>query len=150
MESRTSTYPNGGDLITITTPVYRLGNQHVEDEQHQFVTEHWRGLAASSYQGFKNLGIGVVVVEEPDALAGDRQHPLVSLTVRYAAQGGGWVHEAFGEEVLLWLDEQLQTYDPSEEGLFVFLREDVHPRLYRAGGTPRPPQALRQVKAQLN
>lgn len=150
MESRTATYPNGGDLITITTPAYHLGNEHVEDEQHQFITEHWRGLAAAAYEGFKKLGIGVVIVEEPDALQGDRQHPLAALTVQYAAQGGPWIHEAFAEDVLLWLDEQLQTYDPNEAGLLVFLREDVHPRLYRVSGTPYPPQALRQVKAQLN
>lgn len=150
MDTRSVTYPSESGLIEIASPVGMAGEDYVEDEQHQFITEHWRGLAAASYEGFRQLGIGAVIVEEPDTLSGGGSHPLTSLTVQYTTQAGPWIHRAFAEEALQWLDEQLQTYDPDEAGLFVFLREDAHPRLYRVSGTLPPPQAFRQVRAQLN
>ena len=150
MESRTTTFTSGSDIIEITMPTLPDAGDHVEDQHHQFIADHWQGLAASACEGFRQLGPGAVVVEEPTSPASAVDNPLSAHTVRYATSEGAWLQQTFTEQSRQWLERQFQTYIPSESGLLIFLRTDTRPRLYRVGSTLSPPEALKQVRSKLN
>lgn len=151
MKSRTATFfTSESDLVEIAMPPAPAAGDYIENEHHQFISDHWQGLAAAAYEGFKQFGIGVVIVEEPAAPSEAVDNPLTAHQVRYATGEGPWMHQTFAETTLQWIEWQLQTYSPSESGLFIFLRADTRPRIYRAGSSLTPPEALRQVRAKLN
>lgn len=146
VEPRTTTYPSDTGLVEITSPM----EGEADAERHAFIVENWMRLAAAAYVGFQRHGIGVVVVEEQAERTASAKHPFRAHTLRYALAEGAWMRRRRSSPALTWLEEQLQTYDPQEAALLFFSDEKKTSHIYRAEGTPGPPQALKEVRAPLN
>ncbi|ARA92924.1 hypothetical protein AWN76_006940 [Rhodothermaceae bacterium RA] len=149
---RTTTYTRGATCIEITA-LPGLGREDaVEAAHHRFITTHWPSLGAAAYEGFRHFGIGAVIVHEADAAGTSTGvgRAFVRHQLSYAAGVGTWMRTAFGDAASEALAEELEAYDPREAGLFVFVRADEPPRVYRVESTLRPPQALERARALLN
>ncbi len=148
---RTTTYAAPVGLVEITAPPSaEEPPAAIEEEHHQFIVDHWPRLAAAAYTGFQRHGIGVVVIEER-ASRTEVTHPSAQHTLAYATGTGTWAQTPPHSAAPGWLEEQFQTYEPLEAGLFLFRGGAAHPpRPYRAEGTLTPPEALRRVRAPFN
>lgn len=142
-----TTYPTDHGLLTITSPADALDDE--AEAQHNFLVDHWTELAAAAYQGFRKVGLGVIVIDEDDRKdAGDQ--PFATMKVRFAPHGNPWLIHALPRELHQWMEEQFQTYDTSTSALFVFTGPDEDVRGYCAEGTPTPPDAFQRARAHLN
>lgn len=147
---RTTTYTKGPTFIEITA-LPGLGSEDaVEDAQHRFITDNWASLGAAAYEGFRRFGIGAVIIHEAPPSADVVPHPFVTHQVSYAASFGAWMRTTFEDDASEVLDEEFESYDPRESGLFVFVRDEEPPRVYRVESTLRPQQALERARAILN
>ncbi len=152
---RTTTYTRGATCIEITA-LPGLGREDaVEAAHHRFIMAYWPSLGAAAYEGFRRFGIGAVIIHEAgargrSAAVGEPPAGFVRHQLSYAAGVGAWMRDTFGNTASKALDEELEAYDPREAGLFVFVREDEPPRVYRVESTLRPPQALERARALLN
>lgn len=150
-EPRTVTYAAAAGLVEITAPPPAEGPPAgLEEAHHQFIVEHWPRLAAAAYTGFQRHGIGVVVIERRASRA-KAAHPFAKHALAYATGMGMWTQAPPHSAAPRWLEEQFQTYEPLEAGLFLFRDDQAQPpRPYRAEGTLTPPEALRRVRAPFN
>jgi hypothetical protein len=161
-EPRTKTYASETGLVEITTPVSSEEPPSPEEQaHHQFIASNWTKLAAAAYAGFQRHGIGVVVIEKR---TGGPARPVLedafeTHDLAYATGMGMWTQRPPHSTAPGWLDEQFQTYEPLEAGLFLFrpagdgideAPSATPPRPYHAAGTPPPPEALKQSRAPFN
>ncbi|PSQ80561.1 MAG: hypothetical protein BRD46_03955 [Bacteroidetes bacterium QS_8_68_15] len=160
-EPRTRTYAGETGLVEITAPAAPGCPPSAEEQaHHRFLTANWPRLAAAAYAGFRRHGIGMVVIEKrpretPAVIDAFEPHDLA-----YATGMGMWTQRPPHSSAPDWLDEQFQTYEPLEAGLFLFRSgadadrppDAPHrpPRPYHAAGTPAPPDALDQARAPFN
>jgi hypothetical protein len=150
MPSQTRTYREGSEIIEITSPgdPYHLDEREIV--QHRCIVENWESFAAAAYEGFRRFGIGAVIVEE-DALSENQvRHPFLRHKIWYATSFEAWVKQGYEVGAGSWLEEQIQAYDPQSACMFIFLREDGHPRIYLVESTLKPAAALSRIKAFLN
>ena len=160
---RTNTYAGETGLVEITTPAVPGRPLSAEEAaHHQFITSNWRRLAAAAYAGFRHYGIGVVVIEKRSRETDAREKTAVidafeAHDLAYATGMGMWTQRPPHSSAPDWLDEQFQTYEPLDAGLFLFRpHHDAErtgyspPRPYHAAGTPAPPEALEHARAPFN
>jgi len=150
MPTRTTTYTDDGHLITIHMAKSVSTRDDIERAHHQFIVDHWTSLAAASFQGFKTYGAGAIIVKERSDDAADADHPFPTYQVWFATHLNDWLTAALDTAVAQWLDDQLQTYDPNEAGLYVFFDETLGARPYLVEGTPTPPTAFKASRAAFN
>ena len=150
MPTRTTTYTDDGHLITIHMAKSVSTRDDVERAHHQFIVDHWASLAAASFQGFKAYGAGAIIVKERTDDTADADHPFPTYQVWFATHLNDWLTATLDTAVAQWLDDQFQTYDPNEAGLYVFFDEALGARPYLVEGTPSPPAAFKASRAAFN
>lgn len=148
MASRTTTFiDDDAQLFTVRAPAH-IPEAAVESNHHDFISHHWVDLAAASYMGFQRLGIGLVVVQERPSV--DDAVQMEAHTLGYAQADGIWIKKRTEQLPTEWMDAQLQSYDPSESVLALFVESEDVIRAYAISAQPTPPDALRQARAPLN
>jgi len=102
-----------------------------------FIQSQWRDFAAFAFEKFLSQGRGAVVVDlksaekhgdnlrVPTHYIADRSEPLRKL--------GGWPSEE--------IEELVQTYNPEQDVVFLFLRLDGEVFQYNASDDLTPPEA---------
>jgi len=156
-EPRTTTYAADNGLVEITAPAAAgSAPSAAEQTHHQFIASNWTKLAAASYAGFQRHGIGVVVIEKRTGGAAQAvlEGAFETCDLAYATGMGMWTQRPPHSTAPGWLEEQFQTYEPLEAGLFLFRPANGDapgpPRPYHATGTPAPPDALKQARTPFN
>jgi hypothetical protein len=150
MPTRTTTYTDDGYLIAIHMAKSVSTRDDIERAHHQFIVDHWPSLAAASFQGFKTYGAGAIIVKKRGDDTADADHPFPTYQVWFATHLNDWLTAALDTAVAQWLDDQFQTYDPNEAGLYVFFDEALGARPYLVEGTPAPPAAFKASRAAFN
>ena len=141
------TYPTDHGFLTIDSPLDDL--DAAAEDQHDFLVNHWTELAAAAYQGFRKVGLGVIVIADEDR--GDvEDRPFSTMRVRFAPHGNPWLIHALPKDLHGWLEDQFQSYDTDTSALFVFTGPGDQVRGYCAEGSPPPPDAYKQARAHLN
>ena len=135
--------------VTITSHPDAPRRQQARADAHRdFLASHWAELAAAAYEGYQRHGAGAVVLWRNDAPRRFRPRPFEPERLFYTTQ----IHNLPGTteaDFDGWEARQLETYDPESEGLVVFV-EGGGVVGYRAAGTPPPPRALLDARADLN
>lgn len=144
----TISYPHGEGEVTITTP--EASDSVLNDSDHAFLVEHWYVLAAAAYRSFRELGVGVLIADYNDLKQTGENDLFTRLQLGYAPDQSAWLTSGLSTGVSTWLDEQLQTYETTEEVIFLFLGGEAPPRVYRVSGSPTPRAAYRAVRARFN
>ncbi len=148
MASRTTTFiDDDAQIFTVRAPAH-IPEAPVESDHHDFMADHWVDLAAASYMGFQKLGIGLVVVQERPSV--DDAVQMEAHTLGYAQADGIWMKQRSGQLPMEWVDTQLQSYDPNESVLALFVESEDAIRAYAISAQPNPPDALREARAPLN
>lgn len=148
MASRTTTFiDDDAQMFTVRAPAH-IPEAAIESSHHDFIADHWVDLAAASYMGFQRLGIGLVVVQERPSV--DEAVQMEAHTIGYAQADGMWIKNRAAHLPTEWMDTQLQSYDPNESVLALFVESEDVIRAYAVSAQPSPPNALHQARAQLN
>ena len=148
MASRTTTFvDNDAQMFTVRAPAH-VPESAIESNHHDFIADHWVDLAAASYMGFQRLGIGLVVVQERPSV--DEAVQIEAHTIGYAQADGAWLTNRSDTLPVEWIDTQLQSYDPNDAVLALFVEDEATIRAYAVSAQPSPPDALHQARAQLN
>ncbi|CAM3270384.1 hypothetical protein RHBI111906_05800 [Rhodothermus bifroesti] len=148
MPDRTVEYQDEqGRLFVIRAPADLVQMQDaLEQRHHQFIITHWEELAAASLSGYRQAGEGVLIISEaspPSSKALQTSFAIHRLA--YATPEALSILQE-GLQVLHWLSDQLEQYDPQHTILLLFATAG-EPRAYAVDGDPPPPQALRFVQA---
>jgi len=139
-----------GHLITVKAPEDQPTNDPKEDTHHEFLTDHWMDVAAASYFGFREHGVGAVVVTERDPVRSPVHESIGRKKLLYSPAEHDWI-EAYGNRLpARWLDTQFQAYDPTKRTVVVMLDSDGSVRVYTVEGTPAPPQSYELVEGRQN
>ncbi len=150
MSTRETTYTTDGLLITVRSSKATPKGDALETDHHAFLVDHWPSLAAAAYQGFKQFGIGAIVIQEHPQDESEAQSAFATYRVWFASSLMDWLGDAVQDKPAQWLDDQLQQYDPNRSGLFIFVDEEGSARPYQAEGTPAPPEAFAAARARYN
>ena len=149
MESR-KTYTEGPKAITIASPYGSAVPYVSEEEQHRLIVENWESFAAAGFDGFRQFGAGVIVVEENALDPTPEIHPFGRHKIWYATGFDAWLKEGRLVEEIKRLEEQMRQYDPAHVCLFLFLSEEEVAQIYVVESTLNPSTALARIKAMLN
>ncbi len=120
----------------------------LEASHHQFILTHWKELAAASLAGYRQAGIGVLVVGEASPPRNRAlRHSFMIHRLAYAPQEA--LMPAQELPSIRWLLDQLDRYNANQTVLLLFTTED-NSHAYAVEGEPPPPDALRFVQASHN
>ena len=131
--------PDGLVSVAFERPASR-SVQRRHDDHVEFVADHVAQLLAASQDGFERYGPGaVVLVRDGAASSWFRKRPFEPQNLYYTTQ----VHAlpmATEADFDGWEARQIETYDPAQEAVAVFIDGD-HLRGYRIRGTMPPAEA---------
>lgn len=140
---------SNGDPFGVRVPATPRADRH-EKRHLGLITEHWLVMAAAAYAGYQRFGVGMVVLEDTpdvhDALAA----PFLGPHLAFAVPGGSWYRGLTPKDLVAWLEEENDTYDPREHILLVFVHENFGARAYFVEGPVSPPAALARLHSVLN
>lgn len=102
-----------------------------------YIRQHWRLLAAESWQGYCVHGRGVLLIDLVSGLA-----PLASYQTQLGGKHQGWLSAE--------LAVQVRSYDPAREIIVLVVRDTCEVLSYRLEAvTLPPPQAYQQLQQRL-
>jgi hypothetical protein len=127
------------EIMGFTLPSGRIEDLDTPDAHVAFIRSQWREFGAFAWEKFLKEGRGAVVV---DLRKATKQGDNLQVPTYYVAEGGegllrrgGWPNEEIAEAI--------NTYDPEQDVVFIFLRLNGDVFHYNASDELTPPEAYR-------
>lgn len=148
--SRTITLEDhSGKPVHVRVPLKPRPDRH-EQRHLGLISEHSLVMAAAAYAGYQRFGVGMVVLEDTPAVHEALALPFLGPHLAFAVPNGSWYRALTPKDLVAWLDEENDTYDPREHFLVVFLHENGGARAYFVDGPVPPPAAHARLHSVLN